>query len=118
MILRVGLLLAVLALGCAGRARPALPGRAPFRFPADTFAFANETIWEYDVEPATGLVSWRRREPRPVFSLRCGTVVRAARQFYAGARFDAASPQVDADTYAALVKRVLHEDPRRAPEAR
>jgi hypothetical protein len=112
------LLVPLLALGCAVRVAPSLPSRAPFRFPADTFSFANDTIWEYDVDPATGHISWRRREPPPAFSLRCGTVARAARQFYAGARFDPASPHADPATYATLVRRVLRADPRRTPATR
>ena len=103
--------LLALSFGCAVRAPS--PRSEPFRFPGDSFAFANETVWEYGVDPATGLPSWRPREPRPAFSLRCGTMVRAARQFYAGARFDASPPVADAGTYERLVREVLHGDPRR-----
>ena len=105
----------LLALGCSARTSPVAPGRAPFRFPADAFAFANETIWEYGPDPASGHVGWYRPEPRPVFVLRCGALARAARQFYAAARFDPDAPALDEATYARLVRAVLQTDPRRPP---
>ena len=110
--LAVGL---ALVLGCAVRTMPTDVGRERFRFPADTFAFANETVWEY---AAAGGGSWRRREPRPPFSLRCGAMARAVRQFYAGARFDPVQAPVDEGTYAQLVHAVLRADPRRPAERR
>src|SRR5262249_40997247 len=88
---RVRRLLAILAAcgaawGCAGRAPlPAAP--PPFRFANDTFAFSNETVLVYDIDEATGHATWRKREPPPAFSLRCGSMVRAARQFHLNARF-------------------------------
>jgi hypothetical protein len=101
-----------LALGCAARSGP-LEVRYPgFRFPADTFAFANQTIWEYQVDAANGRLSWYRREPRPAFALRCGSVARAARQFYVSARFDPTLPPVNEASYARLVHAVLRTDPR------
>ena len=107
----VGLL--VLCAGCAlPRVRPD-GQRTTFHFPSDAFAFSNETIWEYDTEPATGRISWRRREPRPPFALRCGTMARAARQFYASARFDPTAPALDEATYARLARAVIATDPRR-----
>ena len=102
-----------LGLGCAMRKGPSDPGSPPFRFPADTFAFANETIWEYDIDAVTRHVSWRRREPEPPFALRCGTMVRAARQFHFAARFDPAAPVTDPSTYVQLVREVLGSNPRR-----
>ena len=111
------LLVVCLVLACGRPMRPAdLPGQ-PFRFPADTFSFANEMIWVYDVVPETGGVSWRQREPRPDFALRCGSMARAARQFYASARFDASAPAADPETYRTLVRDVLDTDPRR-PDGR
>ena len=104
-------LLAGLA-GCAAR-RPSVPGRAPFAFPQDAFAFANITVWEYDVDPATGDIAWRPRQPPPDFSLRCGTMARLARQFWANARFDADAPKVDEATYERLVTRLIDSDSRR-----
>ena len=99
----LALVLLACAAGCAAR-RPSVPGRAPFAFPDDAFAFANITVWEYDVDPSTGDIQWRPREPPPDFSLRCGTMARLARQFWANARFDPAAPPVVIPGY-----RSLHE---------
>ena len=111
-------LLFALVLGCGVRRPEPAIGRAPFRFPDDAFAFANETVWEYDIDPATSRVRWRERDPAPAFSLRCGTIARAARQFYAGARFDSSAPVVDEATYRRLVRDVLRTDPRGPGERR
>jgi hypothetical protein len=102
-----------IVLGCALRTTPAIPDRRMFRFPADAFAFSNETMWKYTVAAASGSVSWYPREPPPTFALRCGGMARAARQFWAIARFDPATPPADAGTYARLVRAVLRTDPRR-----
>ena len=104
-----------LVVGCAACATPVDLGHQRFRFPADTFAFANETVWVY---AAGGGGSWHRREPPPPFSLRCGTMVRAARQFYASVRFDPSQAPVDDGTYARLVNEALRGDPRRPARKR
>jgi uncharacterized protein YndB with AHSA1/START domain len=107
-------LLAALALapGCATRG--ATPqGDRPFRFAADTFAFPNDTVWEYHVDRASGARWWSERVPRPPFSLRCGPTVRAVRQFFASARFDPSAPAVDEKAYTRLVRAVMDTDPRR-----
>lgn len=109
----VALALLVLVLGCAARQAPQVPGRAPFRFPGDAFAFANVTVWEYDVDPESGSIAWRPREPPPDFSLRCGTMARLARQFWANARFDARAPVADEATYERLVEALVDSDARR-----
>ena len=38
--------------GCANHA-PLPPAAPPFRFANDTFAFSNETVWEYNIDDAT-----------------------------------------------------------------
>jgi hypothetical protein len=104
----------VLALGCAARPAPSpASGSGPaFRFPADAFAFENETFWHYTVDPASGKTIVRERESAATWSLRCGNMVRAARLFLLHARFDPAAPRADDETYAALVAQVLAHDPR------
>jgi len=97
-------------VGCAARGAPRPP--TPFDFARDTFAFSNETVWEYHVDVAPGETSWRRRDPPPPFSLRCGNMARAARQFHLQARFDPALPAPDATVLAGLVAEVLRRDPR------
>jgi hypothetical protein len=109
-----GVAMLALGLGC-GRPHAAAP--APFRFPADAFAFANETVWEYLVDAEAGRTAWRRREPRPPFSLRCGNMARAARQFRLHVRFDPALPAVDRETYRRLAGEVMRRDPRRRTPA-
>lgn len=101
----------LLALGCAVPSRG--PAPEPFRFPDDAFAFANETVWEYRLESQTRRMTWSRREPTPEFSLRCGNMVRAARQFRVHARFDATRPMAAPDEYRRLTQEVMRRDPRR-----
>jgi hypothetical protein len=113
------LLALTLVLGCLPRSTVvADSAEGRFRFPEDAFAFSNETIWKYTVDPASGGVSWYRRERRPAFALRCATLARAARQFHFGARFEPAAPVGDASTYERLVRAVLRTDPRRSPATR
>lgn len=107
-----------LVVGCAAGSAPPAHDRPPFRFPADTFAFANDTIMKYDIDPVTRDVSWHPREKTPEFALRCGAMARAARQFYSVARFDPSAPVVDAQTYERLVREVLDTDPRDPPHWR
>jgi hypothetical protein len=105
------LALALIATACHGtRPLPAVP--RPFAFETDTFAFANQTVWEYHVDPVRGGSWWYERDPRPPFSLRCGTMARAARQFWERARFDPAAPPADEAAYARLARAVLDTDPR------
>jgi len=104
-----------LALGCAAGSAPSPSDRLPFRFPADTFAFANDTVMKYEIDPVTRDVSWHPRESPPEFALRCGAMARAARQLYSIARFDPSAPAVDAQTYQQLLRRVLDTDPRHPP---
>src|SRR4029453_13193235 len=113
--LRRALALAAVAcvLGCAARRQPNVPGRTPFGFPDDAFGFANITVWEYDVDPASDEIAWRPRQPPPDFSLRCGTMARLARQFWANARFDGDAPVADEATYERLVTALVDSDPRR-----
>jgi hypothetical protein len=98
------------AWGCAEHTR--LPAGSPFRFANDTFAFSNETVWEYNIDEATGHATWHRRDPRPPFSLRCGNMARAARQFHLEARFAPDRSPPDEATLGALVSEVLARDPR------
>jgi hypothetical protein len=101
-----------LVAGCGLRVAPAGPRATGFRFAADTFAFPNVTVWEYDRPGADGEVVWRKRLPPPDFALRCGSMVRTARQFYANVRFDPSAPPASDEVYAQLFRRVLDSDPR------
>lgn len=111
----------VVTLGCAASSRPADPpelDRAAFRFPEDSFGFANETVWDYGTDPETGAIRPHPAETPRSFTFRCTAMARAARQFLRGARFEPTLPPVDDATYASLVRRVLDTDPRRQPAER
>lgn len=105
------LLLLVGLTGCSTLKQGAI-GDRPFTFSDDTFAYANELLWEYQVDPATRQTITHRREPRPDYALRCFVMVRSARQFFQHARFDPSQPMTNAATYCRLVRRVFARSPR------
>jgi hypothetical protein len=83
-----------------------------FEFERDTFAFANELIWEYHFDTATGRTAFSRREPKPTYAHRCFVLTRAARQFLYHVRFDADRSAADDATYRCLVREVVSRNPR------
>ena len=89
--------------------------RQRFDFDRDTFAFANELVWEYRFEPS-GATIVRRRMPRPDYALRCFVLVRAVRLFLYHARFDPAGEPASDETYHRLVRAVLARSPHRVSE--
>jgi hypothetical protein len=89
---------------------PKTPRR--FEFARDTFAFANELLWSYQFDAATGKTTFRKREPKPEYTLRCFVVTRAARQFLYHACFDAAQKAADDETYRRLIRAVITRNPR------
>jgi hypothetical protein len=96
---------------------PGLNGsRAPrrFVFERDTFAFANELVWEYRFDAATGRTTTVRNDPPPTYAHRCFVVARSARQFLYHARFDAALPAPDDPQCRRLIRDVLSRSPRLA----
>jgi len=104
------LLAAALLSGCA--ARRTFVGARPFDFQKDTFAYANELVWEYHFD-ANGKWVHHRREPEPDYTHHCFVVARSARQFFENARFDPQQPAADDATYRRLVHRVISIDPAR-----
>ncbi len=85
-----------------------------FEFDRDTFAYANELVWEYLEDPAAQrLISRRRQTPRS-YTHRCFVMVRSARQFFYHARFDAALPVAEEKRYRELVRAVVRRNPRMA----
>src|SRR5438034_8391373 len=90
-------LIALLCCGCASPTRWASP--RPFVFHQDSFAYTNETVWEYHTDSATGKTTHTRRMPPPSYSRHCFVVSRSARQFFQHARFDARQPVADEKTY-------------------
>lgn len=84
-----------------------------FEFARDSFAFANELVWEYRPDAATGKMNFLPREPEPDYAHRCFVLTRAARQFLYHARFDAAQKRAGEDTYRRLVREVVSRSPRK-----
>lgn len=89
-----------------------------FQFERDTFAFANELVWEYRCDPATGKITTFRNEPAPTYAHRCFVMVRSARQFFYHARFEPAQAVADEQTCRGLIRKVVSRSPRRpSPDA-
>ncbi|MBU6399770.1 MAG: hypothetical protein KGS61_05580 [Verrucomicrobia bacterium] len=98
-------------------ADPGHSGVDRFEFDRDTFAFANELIWEYRFDPFAGKTITTRRTPEPAYAHRCFVLVRAARQFFYHARFDDSRPAADERTYRGLIRAVLARSPRTPADA-
>jgi hypothetical protein len=92
---------------------PAKRGPRRFQFDRDTFAFRNELVWEYRMDPATGRMTTRRNDPPPTYAHRCFVMVRTARQFLYHARFDPTLPIAEPAAYRALIRDVVSLSPRR-----
>jgi hypothetical protein len=72
----------------------------------DTFAFANETVWNYE----GGRVQWERDNPTREgvrYTRRCFVLARSAAQFWNFARFAPAEPQVNAEELARRIRTVV-----------
>jgi hypothetical protein len=110
--LAVVLALSLLLCGCA-TSRPIVPANSrAFEFQKDTFAYANELVWEYGFD-ANGKWKGHARQPKPDYTHHCFVVARAARQFFQFARFDPAQPEADAATYRRLIRGVMKQSARR-----
>lgn len=89
-----------------------LPTPRRFDFECDTFTFANELIWEYRFDSATGKTTFTQRTPKPDYAHRCFVLTAAARQFLYHARFEPDKPVADDETYRRLVRQVVARNPR------
>lgn len=85
-----------------------------FEFARDTFAFENETLWEYHFDKATGKTSFSKREPKPAYAHRCFVLTRAARQFFYHVRFETGQPAPGDEACRRLVREVVTRNPRQA----
>jgi hypothetical protein len=103
-------LILLLLCGCAGQ-KPFV-GSRPFDFQHDTFAYANDLVWEYHFD-ANGKWVHQRREPEPDYTHHCFVVARTARQFFQNAKFDPSLPVTDEAGYRKLIQRVVSVDPSR-----
>jgi hypothetical protein len=88
--------------------------RAPrrFDFMRDSFAFINELVWAYDRDPATGKMTFGRREPKPDYAHRCFALARVARQFFYHARFAADQIVATDEIYRQQIRAVLSRNLR------
>jgi hypothetical protein len=91
---------------------PPAAGPRRFDFARDSFAFANETFWEYHFEAAGGKTSFSRREPKPDYAHRCFVLTRAARQFLFHARFDQTQEAGDDRTCRRLIRAIMARNVR------
>ena len=103
-----------LALGGCVASRPAAIGSRRFVFDQDTFAYANQLVWEYRFDDK-GKWTSKTLEPKPDYTHHCFVVVRATKQFFSYARFDPARPPADRETYRRLIRKVLAQNPRKDP---
>ena len=84
-----------------------------FEFDRDTFAFANELVWEYRLDPATQKMISRKNNPPPTYAHRCFVLVRSARQFFYHAWFNPSLSVADETTYRRIVREVVSRNPRK-----
>ena len=83
-----------------------------FEFARDSFAFENETFWEYHFDTASGKTRFTQRQPKPGYAHRCFVLTRAARQFLYHARFDPAQKPPNDTTCRRLIREVVARNPR------
>ena len=83
-----------------------------FVFERDSFAFANELVWEYRFDPAGGRPLTTRRHPSPTYAHRCFVLARSARQFLYHASFRPELPPLRGEDYQSLIRAVVRRNPR------
>ena len=88
-----------------------------FQFERDTFAFANELVWEYRFDSQTGVMRTSRNLPRPSYVHRCFVLVRSCRQFLYHSRFEPDLPAGDVAVYRKLIREVVSRSPRHPSES-
>lgn len=108
------LCLVILATGCARTVTTTRSPVRPFVFGQDTFAYANELMWHYEIDPVSGKMTHSPEKPKPDYTHHCFVVARSARQFFDNARFDPSAPIADQQTYRAAIRKVIHVNPRHA----
>jgi hypothetical protein len=78
-----------------------------FNFARDSFAFANETYWEYHFDGPGGKTTFRPRERKPDYAHRCFVLTRAARQFLFHACFDPNQPALHDSACRRRIHKIL-----------
>lgn len=64
------------------KTKPAETGARRFEFARDSFSFANELVWEFQVDAATGKRALGPRNPKPEYAHRCFALARVVRQVF------------------------------------
>ena len=82
----------------------ALHARA-FDLRRDTFAFSNDTVFQYGVDEQGRLLISQREKPA-VFSHRCFVLSRAVLQFHQFAQFEPRQPRLTRDGYRQRIKQI------------
>src|SRR5207247_10868924 len=101
-----------LLVACSAPAATTGANSRPFKFSEDTFAYANELVWQYETDPATGKMTHHTQSPKPDYTHHCFVVALAARQFFDNAQFDPAAAPVDEKEYRGLIDKVVNTNPR------
>jgi len=104
---------ALLLVGCSAPTATNGGKSRPFKFSEDTFAYANELVWQYETDAATGKMTHHTQSPKPDYTHHCFVVALAARQFFDNAQFDPAARAVDEKEYRDLIDKVVKTNPRR-----
>jgi len=84
---------------------PSTPAPRPFRYATDTFAFANETVWNY-VGGTVKSDSSHTQTGKRDYTRHCFVVSRAAVQFWKFARFDPKAAPLSVDQLAERIRKV------------
>jgi hypothetical protein len=110
---RAALLGLVALLAACSSPRSTTPANTrAFQFETDTFAYANELVWEYDYDEE-GEWKHERNPDEPDYTHHCFVVVRSARQFFQHATFEESQPPVDQETYRQRIRELVSLDPAR-----
>jgi hypothetical protein len=88
---------------------PETPAPRPFTYSKDTFAFANETVWNY-VEGTVQKDSPDSATKKRDYTRRCFVVTRAAIQFWKFAKFEPSLPPLPPEQMAERIREVTKHD--------
>ena len=83
-----------------------------FEFDRDTFAFPNELVWEYRIDPITRKTTFFKNDPPPTYAHHCFVVVRAAKQFFLHAKFVPTEAPLTDSQYATVIRKLMRRSPQ------
>lgn len=105
-----------LASACLWTLSGSVQAERPFAFQRDTFAFANETVFEYhDGRPSLRRENSSQKAKR--FTQRCFVMSRSVVQFRKFGRFDPSRPPLDDRELAARIRKITRRSPWTPPFA-